>query len=134
MTSTSPHPVSLLADGAVPAQVPCAPAEPAVLPGLNGPAGSIPPLSSEETAAPDAREASGAGTEVTIRLPPAVTVILRLLEVSTDLPVDEIIARGIGFYASKLQLPILARDMAFDLVDVPEFERRASRKFKGADP
>lgn len=52
-----------------------------------------------------------ASEKISVELPGAVFVALRLVEVATDLPRDEIVARAISRYAAEQGLPALARDM-----------------------
>jgi len=52
-----------------------------------------------------------APVEISVELPGAVFVALRLVEVATDLPRGEIVARAISRYAAEQGLPALARDM-----------------------
>ncbi len=89
---------------------------------------------SQETTSPDAHRASGEGREITVKLSPAVALILRLVRIATDLDDDEIIARGIGNYAKLIGIPALARDMTVDLTDVPEFVRPNIDRYRNGGP
>ncbi|RWQ12374.1 hypothetical protein [Mesorhizobium sp.] len=98
-------------------------------------------MSGQDTTAPAVKASSAAGAvTLSVKLSPAVALVLRLAVDAAGIDQDETIARAICRYAERIGIPSLARpalddagdDIADDLGDLPEFVRRDQMRFSRA--